>query len=74
MNSRGMGDRIRRFRESAGLSQRELAYVMQVSQPAVSHWETTGAPAGRIPLIAHALGVGVEDLLPNVTRSKRRAA
>jgi transcriptional regulator with XRE-family HTH domain len=74
MNSRGRGDRIKRCRESAGLSQRELAYLMQVSQAAVSYWESAGAPAARIPLIAHALGVQVEDLLPNIARPKARAA
>jgi hypothetical protein len=47
---------------------------MQVTQAAVSYWESAGAPAARIPLIADVLGVGVEDLLPSIVRSRRRAA
>jgi transcriptional regulator with XRE-family HTH domain len=74
MSSRGIGDRIRQCRKKAALSQRDLAYVMHVSQAAVSYWESSGAPACRIPLIAHALGVSVEDLLPSIARSKVKAA
>ena len=74
MDSRGIGDRIRQAREDAELSQRDLAYVMHVSQAAVSYWESNGAPAHRLPLIAHFLGTTVEKLLPNIGRSKGKAA
>lgn len=72
MSSRETGERIRRCREAAGLTQRDLARLMQVTQAAVSYWESNGAPAYRLPLIAHVLGVGVTDLLPDVADAKRR--
>jgi transcriptional regulator with XRE-family HTH domain len=56
---------LRRLREAAGLSQRELARIIGQDQSNVSFWERTGkTPKSEVLVpMAAALGVTVEELL-----------
>lgn len=56
---------IRELRKAAGLTQRELAEKVNVTQSAVSLWENgRGKPLEKwYPAIAKALGVSVKDLV-----------
>jgi transcriptional regulator with XRE-family HTH domain len=49
----GLGDRIRRAREGAGLSQNELARRCGVSRAAVSQWETPDIARRRRPTLSN---------------------
>ena len=53
---------LRKLRERAGLSQRELADQLGVQQPAVARWEAGGVrmPINRIDAILAHFGYGVE--------------
>jgi transcriptional regulator with XRE-family HTH domain len=53
---------LKKLRESAGLSQRELAVQLGVQQPAVARWEAGGVrmPVNRIDEILNHFGYGVE--------------
>jgi transcriptional regulator with XRE-family HTH domain len=52
-----MGSRLRRLRESARLSQRDVAERLGVSQPAVGQWERENDPGDRWPELARLYGV-----------------
>ena len=56
---------LRRIREQKGMSQRELAKRMNVSQPAINDWENNKKyPClDRLYDIARALGVDAEELI-----------
>lgn len=56
---------LRALREKAGLSQRELARLIDERQSNVSFWERTGLlpRSDKLAPIAQALGVTVEELL-----------
>jgi transcriptional regulator with XRE-family HTH domain len=56
---------LRALREKAGLSQRELARLIDERQSNVSFWERTGLlpRSDKLAPIAQALGVAVEELL-----------
>lgn len=53
---------LKRLRESAGLSQRQLADKLNVQQPAVARWEKGGVnmPVNRIEDILKQFGYGIE--------------
>lgn len=55
---------IRHYRESAGMTQSELAQLLRVNQKAVSQWETgeTIPRADKLPRLAHVLGCTINDL------------
>ncbi len=57
-------DKIRLYREKAGLSQRELAYAIGVSQAAVAQWEngTSQPTLDNLRKVADILGVTPGDL------------
>ena len=57
--------KIRLFREKAGLSQRELAAAIGVSQPAVAQWEIGAAQPtlDNLRKAAEILGCNPGDLL-----------
>jgi transcriptional regulator with XRE-family HTH domain len=67
---------LRRLREAAGLSQRELARIIGQDQSNVSFWERTGKkPKSEILIpMAAALGVTVEELLGEKKPRKARPA
>lgn len=56
---------LRKLRQLAGISQRELARVIEQDSSNVSYWERTGKlPRSEVLIpIAKALGVTVEELL-----------
>lgn len=56
---------LRRMRETAGLSVRELARQIEESHTNVSYWERSGQlpRSDKLAAIAKALGVTVEELL-----------
>lgn len=61
-------NRLREFRESAGLSQRGLAEKAGVSQQSICYMET-GAREGKVSTwrkVCDALGVEMSDLLPRL--------
>ena len=57
-----IGRVLRKLREDAGLSQRELAAQLGVQQPAVARWEAGGVrmPINRIEEILAHFGYGIE--------------
>ena len=57
-------EKIRLFREKAGMSQRELATAIGVSQAAVAQWETGAAQPtlDNLRKAAEALGCNPGDL------------
>jgi transcriptional regulator with XRE-family HTH domain len=61
-----LGTRIRAARETAGMIQQQLADVLDVTQAAVSRWESGERDPGVADLIriADALGVQAASLLP----------
>lgn len=64
-NQMSLGKRIHELRKEAGLSQKDLARITGISRNAVSQWEAdeTAPATSRLPAIARALGVRVEQLL-----------
>lgn len=65
MDCAKVGGLIRRLRTEKGLTQLRLADMLNISDRAVSKWETgRGAPdASLLPALASALGTNVETLL-----------
>lgn len=59
-----INERIAQLRRDRGMTQRELAAVLNVDDTAVSHWETSLASPSRarLPEIAAALGCTISDL------------
>lgn len=59
-----MPNNIKSLRKSLGLTQEELAKMVNVGQSAISYWEKgTNKPVRKyVPVLAQALGVTVEEL------------
>ncbi len=65
MDYKGIGQRIRRYRKLASLTQEQLAEIVDISVPHMSHIETADTKLS-LPVITHiaaALGVTVDALL-----------
>ena len=60
----GLSERLQQRMEASGLTQRELAELVSVSQPIVSHWCSgrRQPKSGHLEKLAHALGVSVDWL------------
>lgn len=60
-----IGERIRAARKKAGLTQRELAEKLGISEQGITQWETgvRNAKLGTIKKIAEAIGVPFETLV-----------
>lgn len=58
-------EKIKTFREKAGMSQRDLAYAIGVSQSAVAQWETGIAQPtlDNLRKVADILGISPGELL-----------
>lgn len=69
------GERLRRLRKAAGLSQRELAEQLDVHHSNIGFWERTGtAPRPNLlPQMAKLLGVSVEQIIGEQTPTKKAA-
>lgn len=65
MENQTMGERISTLRKERGMTQRDLAEKMNVTDKAVSKWERNlSCPdVGSIPRLAQVLGVSVEELM-----------
>ena len=59
------GERLARLRTAKGLTQRQLAAQLGVSQRVITYYENESAypPAHLVPKVAQAFGVGIEELL-----------
>ena len=70
MDKRAMGSFIAALRRAKGLTQRELAELLNVSDKAVSRWERGDAAPDLsvIPALAELFGVTADELL----RGERR--
>jgi transcriptional regulator with XRE-family HTH domain len=70
------GQRLRAFRQAAGLSQGELAARLGVHRSNIGFWENNGIipRSDLLTPMAEALGVTVADLLGKDTKPKRMAA
>lgn len=64
-NTETMGQRISRFRKDRGMTQKELAEALGVSQPVVSDYEkdVIRIPADMVILLAESLKVSGDDIL-----------
>ena len=67
-----LGQRITRFRKERGMTQKELAMALQVSQPVVSDYENDviRLPADMVVLLAEALDSSADELLGLKPRGK----
>ena len=67
-----IGQKIRYFREKAGMTQGRLAELLNVSPQAVSKWETTAAcpDVSLIPMIAECFDVSCDALLTDGGRTE----
>ena len=65
------GEKLQKLRTRAGLSQDQLAELLDVSRQAVSKWETGTADPSTSNLLALAklFGVSAEELLRRVDRT-----
>lgn len=74
MNKQPMGDLIAQLRKEKGMTQKELAEKMNVTDKAVSKWERNlSCPdINSLPTLAEILGVSVEELL-NTTKKEEKA-
>ena len=65
MSSGDIGKHIILLRETAGLSQKDLAEKISVTQPSLSRWESGAVvpPLYQIERIAGVLGVSLEEVL-----------
>lgn len=64
--TRYVGTRIARYREAAGLSQRDLARAIGVKQPTISNWESgeRELTLANLVAVANVLQVPVAAFLP----------
>ena len=60
-----IGDNIKRLREAAGMTQEQLAEIMNVTHSAVSLWESgkRSMNVKQADKLAQALGVTLNDLM-----------
>jgi transcriptional regulator with XRE-family HTH domain len=67
------GDRLRRLRLEKGLTQTQLGDKVGLSKRMMAHYEkhATRPPADNVALLAHTLGVKVEDLLKDTPISRK---
>ena len=65
MNNQSMGDMISTLRKEKGLTQKDLADRLSITDKAVSKWERNLAfpDTATIPGLAEILGISVEELM-----------
>ena len=76
MIQQNMGDLIAALRKERGMTQKELAEQMNVTDKAVSKWERNlSCPdVNSIPRLAQVLGVGVEELMTAAPKREEKKA
>lgn len=64
-----VGDKIRTLRKKKGYSQEQMARKLNVTQGAVSQWETgnTAPNSNQLGLIADLFGISVDELMERTT-------
>lgn len=69
-----LGNRIAQHRKESNLTQVQLAATLGVSQPTINAYELgqRRAPVSSLPVLAKALGVGLEELLGESTAAAKR--
>lgn len=75
MNNKSLGAMIAELRKEKGLTQLELANMMNVTDKAVSKWERdiSCPDISSIPRLAEILGVSVDDLMRSNSHRKEKA-
>ena len=65
MNNQSMGDMISALRKEKGMTQKDLADRLSITDKAVSKWERNIAfpDTATIPKLAEMLGISVEELM-----------
>ena len=65
MNNQSMGDMISTLRKEKGMTQKDLADRLSITDKAVSKWERNLAfpDTATIPKLAEILGISVEELM-----------
>ncbi len=65
MNNRSMGSFLSELRKEKGITQRELAEILNVSAKTISHWERDehSPDLSIIPLLAEFFGVSCDELI-----------
>lgn len=65
MNNQSMGDMISTLRKEKGMTQKDLADRLNITDKAVSKWERNLAfpDTATIPKLAELLGISVEELM-----------
>ena len=65
MNNQSMGDMISTLRKEKGMTQKDLADRLNITDKAVSKWERNLAfpDTATIPKLAEMLGISVEELM-----------
>lgn len=68
------GQRLQALRESAKLTQREVAAALEISQPSYAAWErhTVALSAEQIQKLAEVFGVEVADLFRDEAGNRKR--
>jgi transcriptional regulator with XRE-family HTH domain len=63
-----VGEKLRKAREKRGLTQRQVAELVGVSQPAIQRWEAgDGSPRPKkLRKVAEVYGLRPQDLIPGV--------
>jgi len=62
-----LGDRIREARAARGLSQQDLARLLETNQPQIARWESAeNMGSANLALLARALGLTIENLLTGI--------
>lgn len=78
MNKKTIGETISHRRKEMGMTQRELAQMLNITDKAVSKWERDIAcpDTQTIPKLAEILGVSIEELMNagSVSSSSHRGA
>ena len=75
MEKKTLGAFIALLRKEKGLTQRQLAELLNVSDKTVSHWERdeTSPDISLLPLLAQSLGVTVDELLSSEKKPPQTA-
>jgi transcriptional regulator with XRE-family HTH domain len=69
-----IADRLRYWREKAGLSRKDLAAKLQVDPSAIRHWERGASQPRDLEAVAAACGIDMQRFWSPLRKPKTRAA